>query len=149
MSCLSLDELSLSEQAAVADSFTAACERKFAALRSSLWLSPVSPALPPVAGGEAPSLASAPGGSHIPLHHTEDASMLQSKVTDHPPLQVCYRGHVPAMFLSSGNSEQLFHVECALCKVRTPKFRAKQTAADAWTARDVMPLNAHSTLVAA
>jgi hypothetical protein len=75
--------------------------------------------------------------------------MLQSKVTDHPPLQVCHPGHVPAMFLSSGNSAQLFHVECALCKFRTAKFRTKQAAADAWTTRDVMPLMAHVTPVAA
>lgn len=67
MSCLSLDELSLSEQAAIAASFTAACERKYAALRSSLWLPPVPSASSPPVDGEVIPLISAPGGSHIPL----------------------------------------------------------------------------------
>lgn len=75
--------------------------------------------------------------------------MVENQVKEHPPLLVCHPGHVPAMFLSSGNNAQLFHVECPLCRVRTAKYRTSQAAADAWTNRDVMQIVNRASAVAA
>jgi hypothetical protein len=151
MSCLSLDELPLSEQAAVAASFTAACERKYAALRTSLWLSPGSLGLPPVPSDKASSRAVVPGDGHIPLFHTEDASMVEKQVTNHPPLQVCHPGHRPRMYRATGNCKVEFYVECSACMVRGHRAATPDLAATAWARRFVEPILGtadHATMAA-
>jgi hypothetical protein len=154
MSCLSLDELPLSEQAAVAASFTAACERKYAALRTSLWLSPGSLGLPPVPSDKASSRAVVPGDGHIPLFHTEDASMVEKQLKelkDHPRLQVCFPGHRPHMYRASGNCKVEFYVECSACMVRGQRAATPDLAATAWARRFVESIRGiadHATVAA-
>jgi hypothetical protein len=152
MSCLCLDELSPSEQAAVAASFTAACERKYAALRNTLWLSPALAALPPGANGEDhPSMTSPAGDSHISLSHSEDASMVEQQLKEHPPLQVCHPGHRPRMYRATGNCKVEFYVECSACMVRSQRASTPDLAATAWARRYVEPIRGtadHATVAA-
>lgn len=140
MSCLSLDELSLSEQAAVSASFTAACERKYAALRTTLWSSPVSLGYPPVSSEKASSRAVVPGDDHISLFHSEDASMVEQQLKEHPPLQVCHPGHRPHMYRRTGNCKVEYYVECSICMVRGHRAASPQLAATAWARRFVEPI---------
>jgi hypothetical protein len=135
MSCLCLDELPLSEQAAVAASFTAACERKYAALRTSLWPSPAHDSTP-----DASPCASESGDGHNPVTHSEDASMVEQQLKEHPPLQVCHPGHRPRMYRATGNCKVEFYVECSACMVRGHRAETPDLAAKAWALRYVDPI---------
>ena len=136
MSCLSLDELSLSEQAAVAGSFAAAVERRYAAQQSVLWPSsgPSDTSLSVTHGYPWPN---ASDDGHTSLSHSEDTSMVEKQVTNHPPLQICGQGHRPYMYQASGNRQVVYYVECSQCRMQTKRFDAPEAAASAWARRDV------------
>lgn len=75
MSCLCLDELSLSEQSEVINACALSFERRLHALSVS-WPSPVSPAPPPIAVEEANSpRATAPGDGHVLLSRIEQIEL--------------------------------------------------------------------------
>ena len=139
MSCLSLDELSLSEQAAVAGSFAAAVERRYAALQSVLWPSsgPADTSLSVTHGYPWPN---ASDDGHTSLSHSEDTSMVEKQVTNHPPLQVCHPKHVPHMYQAVGNRRTAFYVECSLCMVQTARCETPEKAADEWAHRNVLQI---------
>ena len=140
MSCLSLDELSLSEQAAVVGSFTAACERKLNALHSVSWLSPPPAVAPRLAAVTASPGALAAGGSHTSLPNAENTAMVEQQLKEHPPLQICHPGHRPRMYRATGNCKVQFYVECSICGVRSQRADTADLAATAWARRFVEPI---------
>lgn len=71
---------------------------------------------------------------------SENAAMVETQVTDHPPLQVCHPGHRPRMYRAAGNSSVVFYVECPLCGVQSPKMTTQGAAADRWARRDVITI---------
>lgn len=135
MSCAALEELSLSEQIAVQQSWDATVVERVRALLNAFE--------PPVAPGnplcQAPPC---PAGGSNPLLTAEQTAMMQHQCMDHPPLQVCHPGHLPKMFEVTGDLRTVYHVECGTCAVRTPRFQSQDAAAAAWARRDVMPIRA-------
>lgn len=148
MTTLCLADMSSTYQAEVAHASAEAFDRWLHAPFSVSWPSPAAYPAASHSDGFTPCASEFRDG-HTFLSHAEDPAMIEQQVKEHPPLQVCFQGHQPKMILSSGNSAQLYHVECAACGVRTAKFRAMQPAADAWATRDVQAIVPRATSVAA
>lgn len=148
MSCLSLDELSLTEQAAVMASVDRAIEQRYGGLLDLLALRDATTPVTPTAGSfparSATSLPAAPVSAGRPTRvatgaagDLENAMAMQWQVSDHPPLQVCHPGHQPRMYETRGDGRVVFHVECPPCGVQTVRFASPEAAATAWAQRDV------------
>lgn len=155
MSCLALDELTLSEQASVMVSVERACARRLAALLATLAprdaIHPVTPSAGTSPDRGAIPLLTLPGSAVRPSRmapgrvsafpHVEDLAMaMQRQVTDHPPLLVCHPGHLARMYETRGDCRVVFHVECCLCGVRTDQLVSQEAAADEWAHRRVHPI---------
>lgn len=144
MSCLMLSELPLADQIAI----ELAVAAKLAAMAQAALtlLNPsADPAIPPVAS--TPPVAA--GGFNPLPHAAEKPAMVESQVTNHPPLQVCFPGHRPRMYRAAGNCTVVFYVECSLCGVRSPRMASADDAATRWAQRDVTTFAAAAPLAVA
>lgn len=133
MSCLMLSELPLADQVAIELAVAAKLAAKTRALLTLL-NPPAEPAIPPCM---APSHDLAADGFNSLFHAAEDPAMVETQVTNHPPLQVCFDGHRPRMYRAAGNCVVVFYVECSLCGVRSPRMGTADDAANRWALRDV------------
>lgn len=142
MSALILDELTLSEQVAVATAWATSLARRTSGLLNTL--EPlVNTPLPPLAAladccHPLSVIGSASGSNSSPA--AEETAMVEKMVSDHPPLLVCYPGHRAHMWEATGNREVVYYVECSLCGVRTARYQTADTAAHAWGQRQVSPI---------
>lgn len=151
MSCLSLDELSLTEQAAVMTSVDRAIERRYGVLLDLLALRDATHPHTP-SGGSFPArsanlLPTAPVSAGRPTRMAAGAvgdqeKAMQWQVSDHPPLLVCHPGHRPRMYETRGDCRVVFHVECPPCGVQTDRLASPELAAEAWAKREVHPIPA-------
>lgn len=135
MSCLSLNELSPPDRAAVARSCEGFVPRSAADLLTLLASpaasrSPVLPLSRRQAAGEA-----------ILFPAAEDSAMVEKQYVNHPPLQVCHPGHRPNMWEATGNRATVYFVECSACAMRTSSFTLPDDAAHAWAQRKVAPIH--------
>lgn len=132
MSCLMLSELPLADQVAIELAVAAKLAAKTQALL--ILLNPsAETAIPPYV---APLPLAADGFNPV-FHVAEDPAMVESQVSNHPPLQVCFPGHRPRMYRAVGNCAVVFYVECSQCGVRSPRMATADHAAHRWAQRDV------------
>ena len=133
-----LSELPLADQIAIELAVAAKLAAKTQALLTLLNPS-AEPAIPPCV---ASSLPLAADGFISLFHAAEDPAMVESQVTDHPHLQVCFPGHRPRMYRAAGNCMVVFYVECSQCGVRSPRMASADAAANRWAHRDVTTFSA-------
>lgn len=122
MSCLSIFELSLTEQNAIA------------LIEADRLIAKTATALDQFDSRAAgfPSLPSAlrARGSNPSWH--EDCPMIERQYNDHPPLRVCHCIRRPIMYQARGNNAVRFYVECAPCELRSIRTSTPEAAATAW-----------------
>lgn len=127
MSCLSITELSVSEQVEIS---LAQADRLIVRTLDVL------NAFDSRGAGHHPPSVFRPRGSNLLCQ--EDPHVLERQLQQHPVLRPCNCIRAPRMYEARGDGTVRYYVECAPCELRSPKLGSADAAAEAWNARDLV-----------